>query len=418
MRANQLSTADQQRLRHLRRMKTLALSLLVIAAIIYLATLPVAQGGGWGWVNTGAEAAMVGAMADWFAVTALFRHPLGLPIPHTAIVPTKKDEIALSLEDFFTENFLTEEIARDRLAAANLGLRVGRWLQDEGHAARVSTEFTRIARAGVARVGDDDVRGLVDDVVMPRLAREPMASLAGDLLSAVVADGAHRGFVDLVVREVRDWLTRHPDSFKRMVANRAPWWAPDAVSTRIVDWTYNNALDWAQSILDDPNHQTRQSIDDLLLRVADDLQHDPDVQARAEALKSRLLTHPQLAESAINVWHTVRDSLAASLDDPNSRVHARVRQALTDLGTTLVTNDAQRARLETRIADIVAFFVNTYGGEVSSIISHTIQRWDGEEASRRIELHVGRDLQFIRINGTVVGCLVGLLIHAVTVLVR
>ena len=418
MRANQLNTADQQRLRLLRRMKTLALSLLIIAAIIYLATLTADQSGAWGWVNTGAEAAMVGAMADWFAVTALFRHPLGLPIPHTAIVPTKKDEIALSLEDFFTENFLTEEVARDRLAAANLGLRVGRWLEDEGHAARVSTEFARIARAGVTRVGDDDVRGLVDDVVMPRLAREPMASLAGDLLTAVVADGAHRGFIDLVVREVRDWLTRHPDSFKRMVANRAPWWAPDAVSTRVVDWTYTQALDWAQSILDDPNHPTRTSIDDLLLRIADDLQHDPEVQARAEALKARLLTHPQLAESAVNVWHTVRDSVTGALDDPGSRLHARLRQALTDVGATLVTNDAQRERLESRVADIVAFFVNTYGGEVSSVISHTIQRWDGEEASRRIELHVGRDLQFIRINGTVVGCLVGLLIHAVTLLVR
>ena len=418
MRANELNPADQERLRHLRRMKTLALSLLIIAAIIYLATLGAGSSGAWGWVNTGAEAAMVGAMADWFAVTALFRHPLGVPIPHTAIVPTKKDEIAVSLEEFFAENFLTEEIARDRLAAADLGLRVGRWLEDEGHAARVGGEFARVARAGVARVGDDDVRGLVDDVVMPRLAREPMAALAGDLLSAVVADGAHRGFVDLVVREVRDWLLRHPDSFKRMVANRAPWWAPDAVSTRVVDWTYTQALDWAQSILDEPEHPTRTSIDDLLLRVADDLQHDPDVQARAEALKEHLLTHPQLAESAVSVWHTVRDSVTNALDDPGSRLHARMREALTDFGATLVTNDAQRERLESRVADIVAFFVNTYGGEVSSIISHTIQRWDGEEASRRIELHVGRDLQFIRINGTVVGCLVGLLIHAVTVLVR
>ncbi len=416
MRANELNPADRERLRHLRRMKALALSLLILAAIIYLATLRLDHAGGWGWVNTGAEAAMVGAMADWFAVTALFRYPLGLRIPHTAIVPTKKDEIAVSLQAFFAENFLTEEVARDRLAAAHLGLRIGRWLEDEGHAARVATEFARVARAGLVRVGDDDVRTLVDDVIMPRLVREPMAGLAGDVLAGVVADGAHRGFVDLVAREVHGWLLRPPDSFKKMVANRAPWWAPGAVSTRVVDWTYTQALDWAQSILDDPEHPTRASIDDLLLRIAGDLQHDPDVQQRAEALKARLLTHPQLGESALSVWRSVRESLTAALDDPDSRLHGRFRQALTDLGSTLVSDEAQRERLESRVADIVAFFVNTYGGEVSSIITHTIQRWDGQEASQRIELHVGRDLQFIRINGTVVGCLVGLLIHAVTVL--
>lgn len=414
---NNLSPADAERLRRLRRMKAFALSLLVIAAVIYLATIKVSHAGIWGWVNTGAEAAMVGAMADWFAVTALFRYPLGLKIPHTAIVPTKKDELALSIQDFFTENFLTEEIARERLATAHIGLRIGTWLQDSDNSARASRELARVARAGIGRISDADVSTLVADVAIPRLANEPVSIMLGDLLDGVVHDGAHKGFVDMVVREVHDWLVKNPESFKKMIGNRAPWWSPDAVNTRVVDWTYQQAIQWAADILDDPEHQTRKSIDDLLLRIASDLKYDVGVQRRAEALVDRLVHHPQLGQTALNLWRSVRESLLTSLDDPHSQLNTRVRQALRDVGTALVDDPVQRERVDARVGDMVAFFINTYGHEVSGVISHTIQRWDGQEASQRIELYIGRDLQFIRINGTVVGCLVGLIIHGVTVLV-
>lgn len=412
-----LSPADRARFEHLRRMKALALSLLVVAALLYLITLRTGHGGFSGWVNAGSEAAMVGALADWFAVTALFRRPLGLPIPHTAIVPTKKDEIAVSLQDFFTENFLTEEVARDRLAQAEVALRAGRWLQDADNSSRAAREIARVGAAGLARVQDADVRTLLDSVVLPRLVGEPVAALAGDMLAGVVTDGAHRGFVDMVGREVLEWLERNPDSFKKMVANRAPWWSPDAISGRVVDWTYQQALVWIGEILDDPQHPTRQSVDDLLLRIATDLQHDEGVQARAEALKTRLLTHPQVGDSAMSLWSSVRESLLASLRDPASQITSRVQAALGDTGAALVEDAGLRARVDAQLADVVVFFVNSYGSELASVISHTIERWDGDEASRRIELHVGRDLQFIRINGTVVGCLAGLLIHAVSLLV-
>ena len=410
----ELTAADEVRAVRLRRMKLVALSLLLLAAVVYVATLRLDHSGIWGYVNTGAEAAMVGALADWFAVTALFRHPLGLPIPHTALIPRKKDELAGSLQDFFADNFLTEEIARDRVHDAHIAARVGRWLTEDAHAQRVVTEGVRVSRALLGRVRDADVRSFADDVILPRLQREPMADIAGTLLESVVDDHAHAGFVDLVVGEVHDWLTANPKKFTAIVRDRAPGWMPEWVNQRVVSWTYWQALDWVTAIRDDREHPTRRALDDLLLRIARDLQHDPEIQARAEALKVRLLAHPQLGDTVLSLWRSVRLSLEGALDDPTSSLHTRAHGLVQRLAAHLESDAALQQRVDTAIADAASFVVNSYGDELSSVISHTIQRWDGEEASKRIELHVGRDLQFIRINGTVVGALAGLVIHAVS----
>ena len=412
-----MSPADVGRASRLRRMKLVALSLLLFAAVVYLTTLHVADLGVWGFVNAGAEAAMVGALADWFAVTALFRHPLGLPIPHTAIIPKRKDDIARNLQDFFTENFLTEDIVRERVAAIGVGRRLGEWLQTDANAARVVAEGSRLARVALAHVKDDDVNHLVSDVIVPRLESEPLAGVMGDLLDAVVRDGAHRGLVDLAVGEVHDWLRRHPDTFNGIVGERAPRWAPGFVNRKIVRWTYDQAMEWLWAIRRDRNHPTRAALDDLLRQVADDLQHNPVVAERAEKLKERLLGHPQTAETLVSLWATVRASLDAALAAESSELKRRAVGAVQRFGASLLADDALRARLERQLEDATAFVVRTYGADLSTVISHTIERWDGTQAARRIELHVGRDLQFIRINGTVVGCLAGLAIHAVSLLV-
>ena len=399
-------------------MKLIALALLALAAVVYLATLRVAGDGIWGFVNAGAEAAMVGALADWFAVTALFRHPLGLPVPHTAIIPRRKDDIARNLQSFFTENFLTEAIVRERVAATRVGTRLGEWLQVETNAVRVVAEGSRLARVALTRISDDDVNHLVSEVIVPRLRSEPLAGAAGDLLDAIVTDGAHHGLVDLAVGEVHDWLRRHPDTFDGIVGERAPRWAPGFVTRRVVRWTYDQAVEWLWAIRRDRNHPTRAALDDLLRQVANDLQHNAAVAERAEKLKDRLIGHPQTAETIVSLWRTVQASLDSALAAESSELKQRAVRAVQRFGDALLDDDALRARLEGRLEDASAFVVRTYGAELSTVISHTIERWDGEQAARRIELHVGRDLQFIRINGTVVGCLAGLGIHAISLLVR
>ncbi|MFT4228554.1 DUF445 domain-containing protein [Micropruina sp.] len=413
-----MSPADQERASRLRRMKLIALGLLLLAAAVYLGTLRVADEGVWGFVNAGAEAAMVGALADWFAVTALFRHPLGLPVPHTAIIPRRKDDIARNLQSFFTENFLTEAIVRERVAATRVGTWLGEWLQVETNAVRVVAEGSRLARVGLTRISDDDVNHLVSEVIVPRLRSEPLAGAAGDLLDAIVTDGAHHGLVDLVVGEVHDWLRRHPDTFDGIVGERAPRWAPKFINRRVVSWTYDQAMEWLWAIRRDRNHPTRAALDDLLRQVAGDLQRNPVVAERAEKLKDRLLSHPQTAETIVSLWRTVQGSLDSALAAESSELKQRAVRAVQRFGDSLLDDDALRARLEGRLEDASAFVVRTYGAELSTVISHTIERWDGKQAARRIELHVGRDLQFIRINGTVVGCLAGLGIHAISLLVR
>jgi uncharacterized membrane-anchored protein YjiN (DUF445 family) len=411
------SPADADRRTGLRRMRTVAISLLVLAAVIYVATLKLDHEGVWGYVNTAAEAAMVGAMADWFAVTALFRHPLGLPIPHTAIIPKRKDEIGLSLEEFVTENFLTDEIARERLAAAHVGERLGAWLQGPENRQRVMREVVRVSRAGLGRLKDDEVRDIVESFLLPRLAKEPISPIAGSLLAGIVEEQTHHGLVDLALEQLCTWLADNPGTYAAVLGERAPWWSPPWVDEKVIGWSYQQVLEWLRDIRTSPGHPARVALDDLLSRLADDLQKNPEVMERAEGLKERLLSHPQVPETALGIWQSLKAALTSAMDDPDSYFYVRGDELLEHFGTHLVEDEPWRSRLEARLGEAVSFFVNTYGRELASVISVTVQRWDGKEAAERIELHVGRDLQFIRINGTIVGALVGLVIHALSKLV-
>lgn len=408
--------ADEQRRVRLRNMRTVALSLLVLAAVVYLATL--GRTGFLGYVNSGAEASMVGAIADWFAVTAIFKRPMGLPIPHTALIPRRKDELGRSLEEFVGENFLQEQVIRDRLQVADASRRFGQWLVDPDHAARVVREGAALAGIGVRRVRDEDVAAIVNEVIVPRLVKEPISPVAGALLKEAVADDAHHGLVDLVLDEGHRWLVHNQDTFVDVVAERAPWWTPQRVNDAVTQRLHLEAIRWVSDIRADPHHHARQALDSALAQLADDLLTDPATQERAERLKNRVLQQPQLIETGLSLWNALRRALLEALDDVDGPLRARAVRELVAFGDRLGRDDALRARLDGWGADLAVFVVERYGNELTAVITQTIDRWDGREASRKIELHVGRDLQFIRINGTIVGGLVGLVIHAVAQVIR
>ncbi|GAB3663343.1 DUF445 domain-containing protein [Nocardioides korecus] len=407
--------ADAERLRRLRRMKTVALALLVLAAVVYLLTL--GRTGVWGFVNAGAEASMVGAMADWFAVTALFRHPLGLPVPHTALVPRKKDEFGKSLEEFFAENFLQEAVIRERLAAADVVTRVARWVGEEPHARRVVAEGASVLSTVVTRLRDQDVRTAVEEVLVPRFKAEPISPLAGGLLQEIVADGAHHGLVDLALDEAHRWLEHHQDEFTEVITERAPWWTPDRLNEVVTQRLYVESVRWVADIRRDPDHHARQALDSLLAQLAQDLLHDPATQERAEKLKVRVLSQPQVVATGMSLWAAFRRALLEALDDEQGPLRDKATVELVAFAERVQRDDALRGRLDGWTSDLVVWAVGRYGTELTAVITATIERWDGQEASRKIELHVGRDLQFIRINGTIVGGLVGLVIHAVSLVV-
>ncbi len=404
--------SDDIRAADLRKMRLLATGLLVVAALIFLATL--GQEGVLGYVHAGAEAAMVGAIADWFAVTAIFRHPLGIPIPHTALIPRRKDTLAQGLEQFVAEHFLSPQTLRERYLDADVVTRIGQWLADPEHSERVVAEAAPWAQTVLRGISREDAKSLVDDTLIPRLRDEPVSPLAGHLLEAVVEDRAHHGVVEIAARELHAWLRDHPEDVARIVSSRAPWWSPGWVDERVTGRVYAEVLSWAREVRDDPQHRVRRAIDSYLASVADDLQHEPDTMARAEAFKVHVLDHPQVADAAVDLWETVRTALDEALGDAPGPLRTRLADELSAFGHRLTMDDALRNRLDAWAADAVLAVVEQYGLEVTGVITATIKRWDGDLAARRIELHVGRDLQFIRINGTVVGALVGVTLHAIT----
>ena len=408
--------ADEARRRGLRQMRTVAVGLLVLAACVYVATL--GRDGFWGFVNAGAEASMVGAIADWFAVTALFKHPLGLPIPHTALVPRRKDELGKGLQEFVGENFLQEDIIRERVAAATISARVGEWLGEEAHARRVVDEFAEVAVIALGKVRDDHVADLVTQALVPRFREEPISPLLGTTLMEVLRDDLHHGLVDLAVDELHSWLVDNPDTFTRVLEERAPWWAPPKLNDAVTSRLHVQALAWLEDIRDDPHHRAREALDSMLGQLAHDLLNDAETQRRTEGLKERLLDHPQVVATAISLWKAMRSALLGSIQDPQGAVRQRLLDELGAFAGRLRDDPALRERLDRMAADLTVFAVERYGAELTTVITHTIERWDGKEAARRIELHVGRDLQFIRINGTIVGGLVGVLIHALSLAVH
>jgi uncharacterized membrane-anchored protein YjiN (DUF445 family) len=404
--------ADAERRSRLRRMRTLAVGLLVFAAVVYLVTLN--HGGFWGYVNAGAEASMVGAIADWFAVTAIFRHPMGLPIPHTALIPKRKDEFGKSLEDFVQENFLQEVIIRDRLTAAQVSARAAEWLGEPANAARVVAEASAILTLALKRLPDSDVEALVSEVLLPRLASEPISPIAGNLLTEILRDNAHHGLVDLALEEGHHWLIHNQETFTAVIGERAPWWAPDRLNDVITERLHLETIRWLADIRADPHHRARAALDSLLAQLAADLLASKETQERAERLKSRLLEHPQFLASGMAVFDAMKQALVDALADDDGPLRERATAEVVAFAHRLSTDEPMRARLDTWAADATVFAVRRYGGELTAVITHTVERWDGKEAAQRIELHVGRDLQFIRINGTIVGGLVGVVIHAVT----
>lgn len=407
---------EESKRRGLRRMKLVALSFLLGATVIFLLA-SWAQAAGWpgwvGYVRAAAEAGMVGALADWFAVTALFRHPLGLKIPHTAIIPNKKSVLGNSLGDFVGTNFLAEPVVRDKLRRVETSRRVGEWLAKPENAERVTAEVAAVVRGAVTVLRDEDVQAVMEQAVVKRVLDQQWGPPLGKLLQQVLADGAHYRLVDLVVDRVYEWVRDNHETVLRVVSDRAPSWSPRFVDTMLADRVYGEVLSFAWAVKTDVNHPMRLALDRFLVEFAGDLQKDPDTMARAEAVKQQLVEHPEVRKVIDSAWTTAKEMLLAAAEDPSSELRRRVSTGLVSLGGRLQSDAALSAKVDGWVEGAAAYVVTHYSDEITTIITDTVERWDAEETSRKIELQVGRDLQFIRINGTVVGALAGLVIYAV-----
>ncbi|WP_079191556.1 DUF445 domain-containing protein [Streptomyces sp. CB00455] len=412
------NAADEERRRGVRRMKATATGLLILVALVYvLATCARHAWGAGDWaayVAAAAEAGMVGALADWFAVTALFRHPLGLPIPHTAIIPTKKDQLGVSLGEFVGENFLSSDVVAARLKAVGIGGRLGTWLAEPAHADRVTAELATALRGALTVLRDSDVQAVVGEAITRSAETAEIAPGMGKTLERVVADGGHHRVVDLLCLKAHDWLVTHGESVMDAVQGGAPGWTPRFVDRKIGDRVYKELLRFVTEMRDMPEHPARGAVDRFLTDFASDLQSDTETRARVERLKSDLLQRSEVQDVIASAWTAIRSMIMSAAKDEQSELRLRVRSSLISLGARLASDGRLQDKLEGWIEGAVVYVVTTYRAEITSLITDTVAGWDAEHTTRKIEAHIGRDLQFIRINGTVVGAMAGLLIYTVS----
>jgi uncharacterized membrane-anchored protein YjiN (DUF445 family) len=409
---------EAQRRRDLRRMKVTATGLLLLAAVTYAVTQALESRHAWlGYVRATAEAAMVGALADWFAVTALFRRPLGLPIPHTAIIQTRKDQIGASLGGFVRDNFLTAEVVSERLRHADLARRIGSWLSQPANAATVSAQSAAVVRGITEVLQDDLVQTGLEQVVLTRARAMPVSPLVGRVVDAAVEGGHHQRLLDSVLRGLDHYLDDNRQTFRDRVTQESPWWVPDAIDDVVFDKIYTAVKSFLTDLQGDHNHQLRADFDRRVRRLAEELKTSPELRARGEALKAEVLSHPEVRAWSDTLWTRIKTSLLEAADDPRSELRRRLEQALVQAGRSLAADPALQDRIDRWIVEATSYVAEQFRGEVADLIAGTVQRWDPAETAGRLELQVGRDLQFIRINGTVVGGLAGLLIYTVTQLV-
>ena len=409
-----LAAEDAVRRRNLVRMKVAATSLLLAATLVFIVTRALEDRWSWlGYVRATAEAAMVGALADWFAVTALFRHPLGLPIPHTAIIPNRKDQLGRGLGTFVQTNFLAPAVLSERLRSVGVAQRLGAWLGQPEHAHRLSSNAGALVRGLTEVMGDEDIQRTLETGILQRVREVPAAPLMARVVEAAMSGRHHQALLDTTLNGLSGLLEENRWLLRQKLAEQSPWWLPEPIDDRLFKKFFAGVQGFLAEVAGDPDHELRHQLDVRVAELAVRLRTDPALIARGEQLKAELLEHPEVRAWLDSLWRNTKASILAVADDPDSDLRRRLDAALERAGRSLQEDPVLQAKVNGWIEKVVSYLAEEYGHEIADLIATTVARWDGAEASRRIELQVGRDLQFIRINGTVVGGLAGLAIYSI-----
>ncbi|KSZ60549.1 DUF445 domain-containing protein [Rhodococcus rhodochrous] len=412
-----LTTDDEIKRRELRRMKAVATGFLVAAAIIYLFCRwqETRGAGAWvGYVRAASEAGMVGALADWFAVTALFRHPLRIPIPHTAIIKRKKDQLGANLSSFVGNNFLAPEVVSAKVESAQIPLRVGTWLAEPENAQRVAKETSTVLRGVVGILREDDIQQIIDHTIVKRIAEPEWGPPIGRVLTELLAENRHLPLVDMLAERAHQWALGSQETIDRVISRDSPSWSPKFVDLLLGEKIHRELVEFTWKVRSNPDHEVRLAVNKFLADYARDLQNDPVTIAKAEKVKAEIMGRDEITGLAAATWRTAKRMILDSVDDPNSTLRTKIAENVMAFGIRVREDAELRTKIDGWLLDAVRFVASNYADEITSVIRETVERWDAEEASRKIELAVGRDLQFIRINGTVVGSLAGLTIYTVS----
>jgi uncharacterized membrane-anchored protein YjiN (DUF445 family) len=411
MTAMQELTNPEERQRNLERMKRRATGLLVFMGAVFIVARMLESRHPWlGFLRATAEASMVGGIADWFAITALFRHPLNLPIPHTAIISNRKDRIGRSLGNFVQNNFLSPEVLSAKLRAAQISRRAAEWLSVPENAGKAARNVGSVVRGAGNVVRDEDVHSLLDRSVIEPLRQVPIAPVLAKGLALLTVDDKHQQLLDRVIQGLIRLVAENEELIRERIREESPWWLPKVVDDRIHQKVLGGIERTLFEVGADTDHPLRHQFNELLSDWMVQLQESPEVIARAEAIKAQVLDPETSGRLAASLWHELKQVLGRQGDG----APGALSRGLSTLATAALEDEALLEKIDGWVITAVLRVVEQHRGEVGQLIAQTVSSWDPEETSRRIELLVGRDLQFIRINGTLVGGLVGLLIYTVT----
>src|SRR5580658_948134 len=404
----------EMRTRRLAAARRRATALLGAVTILFIVVTAVgAHGTFLSYVQAGAEAAMVGGVADWFAVTALFRHPLGLPIPHTAVIVERKDQFAVTLGRFVQENFLNADVLAERIRAARLVQRLAAWLTDEANAARLAGYVADAVVTVAEAVRDEEVQRVLTAELTRVVDSVEVAPLAGRALRVIIAEGHHAGLFNVLLSGADRYLADHYEDFREVFAGESPRWVPDAVYRRVFDRLYSRLRQRLVAMAADPNDDSRRQFDEWVAGLPDRLETSPELRERGEQIKRDVLGSTALRDWSSSLWQQAKQALRAQAADPGSELRRRLADALVAAGRRLASDDRLHDGLERMVESGARSLADHFHDELADLVTGTIERWDASQTANQLELLLGRDLQFIRINGTVVGAGVGLILHAI-----
>ena len=402
------------RVRRLAAARRRATALLAAVTVLFVAvTAAGAHGILLGYVQAGAEASMVGGVADWFAVTALFRRPLGLPIPHTALIVERKDQFAATLGQFVQENFLNADVLAERIRSARLIPRLASWLADEVNAARFAGHAADLVVTVAETLRDEDVQRVLTAELTRAVDAVEVAPLAGRALRVIIAGGHHGELFNVILSGADRYLAGHYAELRELFEAESPRWVPDTVYRRVFDRLYTRLRQRLVVMAADPDDPARHQFEEWIAGLPDRLETSPELRERGERLKRDVLGSAGLRDWSSSLWQKAKQALRIQAADPESELRRRLADALTAAGRRLASDRRLQEGLERVVDSGVRALADQFHDELAGLVTGTIERWDAAETSSQLELLLGRDLQYIRINGTVVGAGVGLILHAI-----
>lgn len=414
-----LFSEDQEKRAALVKMKLVATGLLCAMVVLFIFVIVFEQDYQWlSWVRAFTEAAMVGALADWFAVTALFRHPLGIPIPHTAIIPLNKKRVARTMGNFIQNNFLSEEVVERKIIDIDIAGAVANWCSKQDSAERLSKELVSAFPEILKSLDDFEIQRFINQNILEIIHGTHFSPLAGHILRTFTSGNKHQEIIDLLLPSIEGLVAMHHQYIGRAIKDEMPWYVPGFIHEKVYQSIVARVKNTFEEINANPRHPLRERVQTSVDLFIEKLISSPHYLARGEEIKEWILNNSIIRDYINRVWSEIKTIIIHDIQRENSRIQNTLERGVVNLARGLQKHEKVREQVNQWVHLATKSLVKNHKDEIIALISDTVSHWDTATIINKLELEVGKDLQYIRINGTIVGGLAGLVIYALVVLVQ